>query len=47
MTNREREILKLIKENPMITQKQLADILGITRSSVAVHITNLMKKAIF
>lgn len=44
MTNREREILKLIKENPMITQKQLADILGITRSSVAVHITNLMKK---
>lgn len=44
MTNREEEILKLIKENPMITQKQLADILGITRSSVAVHITNLTKK---
>ncbi|NLX61954.1 MAG: winged helix-turn-helix transcriptional regulator [Tissierellia bacterium] len=44
MTKREREILRLIKENPMITQKQLADILGITRSSVAVHITNLMKK---
>lgn len=44
MTKREEEILRLIKENPMISQKQLADILGITRSSVAVHITNLTKK---
>jgi len=44
MTKREEEILKLIKENPMISQKQIADILGITRSSVAVHIANLIKK---
>ncbi|HCL51251.1 MAG TPA: kinase, partial [Clostridiaceae bacterium] len=44
MTNREKEILELIKKNPMISQKDLADILGITRSSVAVHITNLQKK---
>lgn len=44
MTKREEEILKLIKENPMISQKQIADILGITRSSVAVHITNLTRK---
>lgn len=44
MTKREEEILKLIEDNPMITQKQLSDILGITRSSVAVHIANLTKK---
>ena len=44
MTNREQEILELIKKNPMISQNELADILGITRSSVAVHITNLLKK---
>lgn len=44
MTSREEEILKLIKLNPMISQKELSDSLGITRSSAAVHITNLMKK---
>ena len=44
MTNREYEILELIKKDPMISQNELADILGITRSSVAVHITNLIKK---
>lgn len=44
MTNREQEILDLIKQNPMISQKELADLLGITRSSAAVHITNLVKK---
>jgi pseudouridine kinase len=44
MTNREQEILDLIRKNPMISQKELGDILGITRSSAAVHITNLIKK---
>jgi len=44
MTNREQEILELIRKNPMISQKELADSLGITRSSVAVHISNLLKK---
>lgn len=44
MTNREKEILELISKNPMISQKEVANILGISRSSVAVHITNLMKK---
>lgn len=44
MTNREKEILELIKKDPMISQKELAEKLGITRSSVAVHITNLLKK---
>ena len=44
MTDREKEVLYIIKENPLISQQDLADKLNITRSSVAVHITNLMKK---
>ncbi len=44
MTNREQEILKLLRDNPMISQNELAEALHITRSSVGVHITNLMKK---
>lgn len=44
MTQRERQILQLIEANPMISQQELAEKLGITRSSVAVHISNLLKK---
>jgi pseudouridine kinase len=44
MTQRERQILRLIESDPMISQQQLADTLGITRSSAAVHISNLIKK---
>ena len=44
MTQRERQILQLIEADPMISQQQIADELGITRSSVAVHISNLIKK---
>ena len=44
MTERERQILDLIRRNPFIAQNEIASTLGITRSSVAVHITNLMKK---
>ena len=44
MTQRERQILLLIEANPMISQNEIADALGITRSSVAVHISNLIRK---
>lgn len=44
MTQRERQILQWIEENPMISQEELAIKAGISRSSVAVHISNLMKK---
>ena len=44
MTQRERQILSLIESNPMVSQQELADALNITRSSVAVHISNLLKK---
>ena len=44
MTQREQEILNKIEADPMISQQELADALGITRSSVGVHISNLVKK---
>ena len=44
MTQRERQILQLIEQDPMISQQELARQLQITRSSVAVHISNLLKK---
>ena len=43
MTQTERQILELIEADPMISQEQLAKTLGITRSSAAAHISNLMK----
>lgn len=44
MTQREQEILNILKQEPTISQNDIALRLGITRSSVAVHITNLLKK---
>ena len=44
MTQRERQILQWIEENPMISQEELAKKACISRSAVAVHISNLMKK---
>ena len=44
MTQREREILRWIEADPMISQQELAERAGITRSSVGVHISNLIKK---
>lgn len=46
MTQRERQILEWIRQDPMISQQELAEKAGITRSSAAVHISNLMKRAI-
>lgn len=44
MTKRELELLELIKKNPLISQIELSKKLDITRSSVSVHISNLIKK---
>lgn len=44
MTEREREIYDLIEGNPLISQAEIAGLLEITRTSVAVHISNLVKK---
>lgn len=46
LTKREEQILTIIEEQPEITQAQLAARCGITRSSVAVHVSNLMKKGV-
>lgn len=46
MTDREKQILQLIRDNPMISQEEVAKKIGITRTSVAVHISNIMKKGI-
>lgn len=44
MTKREEEILHLLEQDPLISQNNLAEKLGITRSSTGVHLSNLMKK---
>jgi len=43
-TDREEQILEWIKQNPLISQNDLAKLAGITRSGVAAHISNLVKK---
>lgn len=45
-TDRERDILRLIEQNPLISQQEIADRCGIARGSVAVHISNLVKKGL-
>ncbi len=44
MTNKEREILEIIRENPTIEQSEIASLLNISRSTVAVHISSLQKQ---
>lgn len=44
MTPREKEIIELLKENPRISQQEIAEKLNITRSGVSTHINNLVKR---
>lgn len=44
MTSQEEKVLKIIKDNPTIEQSSIAKLLGIKRSTVAVHISNLIKQ---
>ncbi|MDD2509696.1 MAG: PfkB family carbohydrate kinase [Syntrophomonas sp.] len=46
LTSREKEIFEVLKKEPLISQEELAQRLAITRSSIAVHISNLMKKGV-
>jgi len=46
LTAREREIVEALQKQPLISQDELALHFGISRSSIAVHISNLMKKGI-
>lgn len=44
MTKREKQIFNLIKNKPNITQNEIARILKVKRTSVAVHITHIIDK---
>ncbi len=44
MTNKEKEILEIIANNPTIEQSEIAELLHISRSTVAVHISSLQKQ---
>jgi pseudouridine kinase len=46
MTPREREILALVRSDPLISQADIAARLGISRSAVAGHIMHLTAKGI-
>lgn len=46
MTQREQDILALLREDPMLPQQDIADRLGISRSAVAGHIMHLTNKGI-
>lgn len=44
MTEKERQILQIIKEQPFLSQAELAERCGLSRSAVAGYISQLMKK---
>lgn len=44
MTKKEKEILEIIRENPLIEQSEIARLLDISRSTVAVHISSLQNQ---
>lgn len=46
MTNREKEIYDILLDDPFISQEEISKKLGITRSSVSVYITNMLKSGV-
>lgn len=46
MNDREKQILKILRRNPLIQQHEIADILQISRSRVAAHIMDLTRKGL-
>ncbi|MBP3950190.1 PfkB family carbohydrate kinase [Bacillus suaedae] len=46
MNINEKEIIRMIRENPYISQNEMAEALQLSRSAVAVYISNMMKKGI-
>jgi len=46
LTDRQKEVFRIIVSNPRISRKQLAEILGINESAVQKHIDALKKKGI-
>ena len=46
MTNREEQVYEIIKENPLISQNEIADKLGMTRTAVSVYLDHLRKQGL-
>ena len=46
LTAREREIVALLRSDPMLDATSLAERIGSTRAAVSVHLSNLMKKGV-
>jgi len=46
MNDREKQILQILRSNPLIQQNEIGDILQISRSRVAAHIMDLMRKGL-
>src|SRR5690625_3271787 len=46
MTEKEKEIVEQLKINPFISQKELAEKVGLSRSSTANYITGLIKRGV-
>ena len=44
MTRRQQQVMDLIRRNPLISQKEIAEELGISRSAVAGHVMGLVAK---
>ncbi len=46
MIDREKQILNILRRNPLIQQNEIADILQVSRSRVAAHIMDLTRKGL-
>ena len=46
ISERQKQILLLILENPVISRKQISDIIGINQSAVQKHLTTLKENGI-
>jgi len=44
MSNQEDKVLKTLKQNPLLSQLEIADLIGISRVALAAHVNRLMKK---
>jgi len=44
MSNQEHRVLKALKQNPLLSQQGVADLIGISRVALAAHVNRLMKK---
>lgn len=46
LTHREREVVELLRQDPLLDAAALAERIGATRAAVAVHLSNLTKKGV-